>query len=131
RTSAFWFALYLFAFSAVLFLPEGNSVAKPFREPYRFRFLAGLQKEFSPLYAGTYQLASTIWYENKTPIYKLRDMSRYDFYDTLPQSVPQEDTFYVIQENWSEIPDWIKESGYNTTVVRTIEPHYIVVKVSK
>jgi 4-amino-4-deoxy-L-arabinose transferase-like glycosyltransferase len=127
----FWVTLYFFAFSTAVFLPEGNSVAKPFREPFRFRPLAILQNEYKPLYAGTYQIASTIWYENKQPIYKLRDMSRYDFYDTLPQSLPQEDSFYVIQENWSEMPDWIKESGYKTTVVKEIEPHYIVVKVFK
>ena len=130
-TSVFWLAVYVFAFSAVLFLPPGSKVAKPFREPYRFRFLSPLQSQYTPLYAGTYQIASTIWYENKIPIYKLRDMSRYDFYDTLPKSVPQEDTFYVIQENWSLLPDWVEEMGYKATVVKELEPHYIVVKVSK
>jgi 4-amino-4-deoxy-L-arabinose transferase-like glycosyltransferase len=130
-STLFWIGIYLIAFSSALLLPVGNSVAKPFREPFRFRPLAKLQNEFQPLYAGTYQIASTLWYENKVPTYKLRDMSRYDFYDTLPQSLPQEDSFFVIQENWSELPDWVKQSGYKTSVVKEIEPHYIVVKVSK
>lgn len=130
-TSAFWLALYGFAFYAAAVLPKNSPIAKPFREPFRFRPLASLQKEYQPLYAGTYQIASTIWYETKTPIYKLRDMSRYDFYDTLPQSLPQEDSFYLIQENWSELPDWVKKAGYNSHVVKEIEPHFWVVKVSK
>jgi 4-amino-4-deoxy-L-arabinose transferase-like glycosyltransferase len=130
-TATFWGALFLCALATAAFLPQGSPVAKPFREPFRFQPLATLQEKYQPLYAGTYQIASTIWYENKKPIYKLRDMSRYDFYDTLPNSLPQEDSFYVIQENWSEMPDWVKESGYTTSVVEEIEPHYIVVKVEK
>lgn len=130
-TSTFWILFYVFAFSAALFLPENNAVAQPFREQFRFRPLAPLQKEYQPLYAGTYQIASTIWYENKTPIYKLRGMSRYDFFDTLPQSLPQEDAFYLVQENWSEIPDWVKKMGYKAEIVKKIEPHYMVVKVSR
>lgn len=131
RTSAFWILFYIFAFSAALFLPQGYSVAKPFREQFRFRPLAPLQKEYSPLYASTYQIASAIWFENKTPIYKLRGMSRYDFYDTLPQSLPQEDTFYLIQENWTELPDWVKKAGYKEETIKKIEPHYLLVKVSR
>lgn len=130
-TSGFWIFIYIFAFSAALYFPKDSPVAKPFRDQFRFRPLAALQKEYQPLYAGTYQIASTIWYENKTPIYKLRDMSRYDFYDTLPGSLPQEDSFYLVQENWSKIPDWVEKSGYKTSIVQEIEPHFIVVKVSK
>jgi 4-amino-4-deoxy-L-arabinose transferase-like glycosyltransferase len=130
-TSIFWLSFYIFAFFSAQFLPKNNAFAKPFREQFRFQPLAALQKEFQPLYAGSYQIASTIWYDNKAPIYKLRDMSRYDFYDTLPQSLPQEDTFYLVQENWSEIPDWVEKAGYKVTVVKEVEPHYLVVKVSK
>lgn len=130
-TSLFWVVLYGFAFYSSLTFPKNSPVAKPFREQFRFRPLSSVQKEFQPLYAGTYQIASTIWYENKQPIYKLRDMSRYDFYDTLPQSLPKEDTFYVIQENWSQMPDWVKKAGYKTEIMREIEPHFQVVRVSK
>lgn len=130
-TSGFWLAFYIFGFSSALFLPKNSPVAKPFREQFRFRPLASLQQEYQPLYAGTYQIASTIWYENKTPIYKLRDMSRHDFYDSLPQSLPQEDSFYLVQENWSEIPDWVEKAGYKTSVVKEIEPFFLVVKVSR
>lgn len=130
-TTAFWISFYTFGLSAALFFPKNNPIAKPFREQFRFRPLAQVQKEFQPLYAGTYQIASTIWYENKVPIYKLRNMSRYDFYDTLPQSLPQEDSFYLVQENWSSIPDWVQKAGYKTSVVKEIDPHFWVVKVSR
>jgi len=129
--AAFWILFYLFALGTSVLLPKSHPVAKPFRDPFRFRPLAELQAQFSPLYAGTYQIASTLWYENKAPIYKLRNMSRFDFYDTLPQSLPQEDSFYVIQESWTSLPDWIKERGYKTSLVREIDPHFIVVKVFK
>lgn len=130
-TSGFWLIFYAIAFSSAIFLPNGSGFAKPFREPFRFRQLTPLQKQYQPLYAGTYQIASTIWWENKTPIYKLRDMSRFDFFDTLPESLPQEDSFFLVQENWSTIPDWVEKAGYKTSVVQTIEPHYIVVKVTR
>lgn len=129
--SVFWIMFYLVGFGSASLLPKGNPIAKPFREPFRFRSLANVQTQFHPLYAGTYQIASTIWYENKVPIYKLRGMSRYDFYDTLPQSLPHEDTFYVIQENWTSLPDWLIKKGYKTSSVREIEPHFVVMKVSK
>lgn len=130
-TSGFWLALYIFAFSVTIYAPKNSPTAKPFHDQFRFRPLASLQSEYQPLYAGTYQIASTIWYENKRPIYKLRDMSRPDFYDSLPQSLPQEDSFYLVQENWSVLPDWVEKAGYKTEVVKEIEPHFIVVKVSK
>ncbi|MGZ6393222.1 MAG: ArnT family glycosyltransferase [Pseudobdellovibrionaceae bacterium] len=130
-TSSFWILFYIFAFSAALFLPQDSLLAKPFREQFRFRVLAPLQKEYLPLYAGTYQIASAIWYENKNPIYKLHNMSRYDFYDTLPQSLPHQDTFYLVQENWSEIPDWVKKGGYKQEIVKKIDPYYLVLKVSR
>lgn len=130
-TGYFWGGFYILIFAAVLLLPVHNPLAKGLREPFRFRPLARLQEQYHPLYTGTYQMASTIWYENRKPIYKLRDMSRFDFFDTLPNSMPQEDTFYLIQENWSVLPDWVEKSGYKTEVVEKIEPHFIVVKVSK
>ncbi len=130
-TSGFWLVFYVFGFSSAIFLPKNNPVAKPFRDQFRFRPLANLQQEYQPLYAGTYQIASTIWYENKMPIYKLRGMSRHDFYDSLSQSLPQEDSFYLVQENWSEIPDWVEKAGYKTSVVKEIEPFFLVVKVSR
>lgn len=127
--AVFWLCFYTFAFSAALFLPDGNVIAKPFREPFRFRKLTALTERYLPLYAGTYQIAGTLWWEKKAPFYKLRDMSRFDYFDTLPGSLPQEDTFYLVQENWSTIPAWVEKAGYKTTVVEKIEPHYLVVKV--
>jgi 4-amino-4-deoxy-L-arabinose transferase-like glycosyltransferase len=128
-SSGFWVIVYVFAFTSVQFLSPGNKLAKPFQEPFRFRPLAPLQEKYQPLYASSYQIASTIWYENKKPIFKLRNMSRYDFYDTLPQSMPQEDTFYLVQENWGDIPDWVQKAGYKVEVVEKIDPHFLVVKV--
>jgi 4-amino-4-deoxy-L-arabinose transferase-like glycosyltransferase len=132
RATAFFLIFYGVAFSSAIFLPEHNAFAKPFREPLRFRKLASLPKRYSPLYAGTYQIAATLWWENKSPTYKLRDMSRYDFFDTLPASLPQnQETFFLVQENWSTIPEWVAKAGYKTSVVQEIEPHYLVVKVFK
>lgn len=128
---AYFLTFYAVAFSSAIFLPPNNSFAKPFREPLRFRQLAPLAQTYSPLYAGTYQIAATLWWENKKPTYKLRDMSRADFFDSLSGSLPQEDTFYLVQENWSTVPEWVEKAGYKTSVVEEIKPHYLVVKVFK
>lgn len=83
-TSYFWFALYGLVF-VTLMIPNFY-LNDRLREPFRYDQLAPLVHEYQPLFTDTHQMASSIWYINKQPIYKLRSMGRYDFFDTQVQS---------------------------------------------
>lgn len=54
-------------------------------------------KKFMPLYSCTYQLSSLLYLMSETPVYKHRDFSRVDFYNSLEQSLPQEAKFYFLK----------------------------------
>lgn len=54
--------------------------------------------ELSPLYTRSYQTAAKLSYEQRRPVYKLKGMNRYDFFDTLPQAIPSGHRFYLVVE---------------------------------
>lgn len=59
---------------------------------------------YKPLYGPTYQLSALFSMLTDTPVYKLYGLSRYDFFDTLPQSRPEEKKFYVLKYKTTEWP---------------------------
>ncbi len=54
-------------------------------------------KKFQPLYGPTYQMSSLLSLMTENPVYKLNGLSRYDFFDSLPQSRPTASSFYVLK----------------------------------
>lgn len=62
-------------------------------------------KAYKPLYGPTYQLSALFSMLTDTPVYKLYGLSRYDFFDTLPQSKPEEKIFYVLKYKTTEWPE--------------------------
>ncbi len=95
-----------------------------------FETLAQTSAEFSPLYARSYQMASWLSYRWKRPIYKLSEMNRRDFFDSLSESTPQEDSFYLIvqpddvvppaYQSWSKIV--VKEIGQKFEIWQLVKP---------
>lgn len=64
-------------------------------------------KNISPVYGPTYQLSSLIQLMKNKDVYKLRDLSRFDFYDTVNQSLPNAEKFYVLKYDLTEWPQYI------------------------
>lgn len=128
-TSIFWFVLYLAVFTSLMI--PGFFLNDRLREPFRYDQLAPLAFEYEPLFTDTHQMASSIWYINKKPIYKLRSMGRYDFFDTQEGSLPKTDVFYLVQKDYSTPPDWVVQQGWKIKELKRIEPHFVLLEVRK
>lgn len=61
-------------------------------------------QSYKPLYGPTYQLSALFSLLTDKPVYKLYGLSRYDFFDTLPQAKPKENRFYVLKYTTTEWP---------------------------
>jgi hypothetical protein len=90
-------------------------------EPNRYQAVLEIEKNYRPFYASSYQMASFLWFQNKRPAYKLFDMSRTDFYDTLVESKPTTNEFFLVKHNQTEIPPWVSEQGYLYEAVKMID----------
>lgn len=84
---------------------------------------------YEPLYSRSYQTAAKLSYELKRPVYKLPGMNRFDFYDTLSESRPETDSFFLVVEAGDELPLpwdlWSKE------VVSTVDEHFQILEVKR
>lgn len=65
-----------------------------------------------PLYASSYQMASQLRHLSGRPVFKVYGMARRDFFDELPEAVPQAQEYYVVvNHQWSwETP--LDEQGH-------------------
>lgn len=107
------------------------NMARKIDEPLSFKRAMKLADGLEPIYGSNYQLASFLWYSTKKPHYKLYAMSRFDLFDSWPESKPTADLFYVIAPFYTgEIPEWVRQAGYQYERLRENE-EYIVFKVSK
>jgi 4-amino-4-deoxy-L-arabinose transferase-like glycosyltransferase len=84
------------------------------KEFYRFDRAADLSHEYAPLYARSYQMASTLYFRQRRPVYKLRGMNRRDFFDFLEQSEPTSD-FFLLAEKTDSLPVNYTAKGYRVT----------------
>ena len=107
-----------------------HQLPEKLQEPFLYKNLATRVEQYQPAYASSYQMASSLWYINKFPVYKLYDMSRFDFYDTHPLSKPSADTFYVFAHPKANLPDWVKKDGYQHSVVEEVDS-FTIYKVSR
>lgn len=113
---ALWFAFTIFIFSdlgqkKLALLPTSLTVND----------IAQDIQQYKPLYGPTYQMSSLLSLYTGSTIYKLQGLSRYDFFDSLPQSAPKETHFYVMKYSNTEWP--LNYSQY-TKVKMTEFPKY-------
>jgi 4-amino-4-deoxy-L-arabinose transferase-like glycosyltransferase len=78
----------------------------------------------SPTFAGSYQMASQIWFYNGQPTYKLAEASRIDHFDYLPLSKPTQPEFHVIMDRADSLPDWLREQNYQCLSSRVVSNHF-------
>jgi 4-amino-4-deoxy-L-arabinose transferase-like glycosyltransferase len=127
----FWIFIFVAALTHLLF-PWIPSAPDKFMELTQFAPLKEKTKQYQPLYASTYQMASWIWFETKTPIYKLQGISRHDLFDTFPEGQPRGFPFYLAMKRETEMPNWILEdSDIKITEIENLENDLVVVKVDK
>lgn len=112
-------------------LPHEHTSIDKLKEIHKFDKIIEAIPNYQPFYAETYQMASMIWYKTKTPTYKLHEMSRRDFYDDLPQGIPEADTFYVAMDKTSYFPSWIESQGFEAFIVEELDDTYVMVRLTQ
>ncbi|MFP5518434.1 MAG: ArnT family glycosyltransferase [Bdellovibrionia bacterium] len=95
---------------ALMFIPQTQKNLGKLSEPQEFRQYAQELKNYEPLYCSKYQLCSVLWFELKRPIYKIPEISRRDFFDTLTTKESFPDFFYVVVDTGREFPPWFLET---------------------
>lgn len=126
----FWGLLISFVLSAMV-IPSFRGVYEKLEEPFVFQEMSNLVTEFQPLYADSYQMASSLWYFSKTPVYKLKEMSRLDYFDTFPQAVPSEAKFYLLKRADNSLPSWFSEQKWDMREVRRVSKNFILLEFKR
>lgn len=88
-----------------------SSLHEKLEEPHKYRFVFEEIKAYAPIYASKYQMASSFWQFSGKPFYKLPEMSRYDFFDTLLTKDKIKTPFFVLLENGDELPLWVHQAN--------------------
>ena len=126
----FWGAIIAIAL-ATLFIPPLRNLNKKLSEPYDFQMLAAETATYQPLYASSYQMASSLWYFSKTPVFKLKDISRFDYFDTLPEAIPAVNHFYLVEREGNGLPRWISEQQWTYKEIKRISPDFVVLEFTR
>lgn len=127
----YWISIYAFLIILVIgnFLP---ALKDKLNEPYRVSAFKDLPTTHAPLFASTYQLASSLWWAAKTPVYKLFDSSRYDFFDEMPEkSRPSTKSFYFLKENGNNLPNWITSEAWKIEKETRLDDNHVLLHIIK
>lgn len=114
-----------------LFSPWIPEAPEKIDEFDQFKPILSVQSQYQPLYASTYQMASWLWYTNKAPTYKLRQMSRFDFFDTLPGSVPQSFPIFIAMKEGTSLPLWIGENSLQVSLIDSLDKNLVILRVDR
>ncbi len=127
-------SVWIFAVAIVLvqaISPSKDPAIDKLKEIHKFDKIIAAIPNYQPFYAETYQMASMIWYKTKIPTYKLHEMSRHDFYDDLPQGIPEANTFYVAMDKTSMLPSWVESQGFEQTLVEELDDTFVIVRLTQ
>jgi len=118
RSKLLWGTAYVWAFCFVLVLSEAYWRWIPVADKSNFKtseferyddFIPYLKSEI-PVYASSFQMAAMLNFKTRTPIYKLRTLSRKDFYDYLPDSEPPPHGRFIVLAN--------RETDFSQTILQ-------------
>lgn len=122
RFLKFTLIYWVLAYSAVLAflnLPASDEARKKLYRSTQAQQIWPELKDYKPLYGPSYQMASLLSWVSQENIPKLRGLSRLDFYDSLPESLPAADVFYVLKIDYSHWPE--SYSGYKKIKIRSFD----------
>ena len=97
RYSLIYWAVIWMALPVFLFTTAGKKKIDLLPTSLTVKNIAPELKKFQPLYGPTYQMSSLLTLLTENPVYKLNGLSRYDFFDSIPQSHPSAKSFYVLK----------------------------------
>ncbi|MCE3009464.1 MAG: glycosyltransferase family 39 protein [Proteobacteria bacterium] len=129
---------YLFSLAiwATLTIVVVSHSIKPFlpgkklNEPFYYQLVIDAAPQYENLFANTYQMASALWHAHKKPYYKINGIGRFDFYDSMPESLPTKSPFFIALETEQAPPQWITPENFEITTVEQLGPLFKIVKVT-
>lgn len=127
---AFWIVVQIGLIASV-FAPISFPLHEKLAEPVRFKILADLPKTSAPLYASTYQMASSLWYASGVPVYKLRGMSRLDMFDAWEGSLPPKGKFYLLREPGQSLPEAAETENWMVKTIASPAPGTELLEVER
>lgn len=104
---------------------------KKLNEPFVYAPLTSWVKNHQPIFGNTYQLSSWLWYTTKSPVYKLKGISRFDFHDSLAQSQPTKTPYYVIMFKDQKMPSWFEYDRFDLFRIDEVGDYQLVEVRSK
>lgn len=128
-TIGFWsvLTLSLFAFIGLNFYPKALEKLK---ENTQYEVLTPFVTSELPMYADSYQMASSLWFKTKKPFYKLKGMTRFDIYDTFPESDPTQSPIYLILHKDSLVSDEVL-ARFQTTPYKEIDENFRILQLDR
>lgn len=130
-TASLWALLVICLFALILVGDRLNLPETKLREFSRYDSLAAKTEDLRPLYARSYQMAASLTYHHRRPVYKLRGMNRTDFYDFIPESVPLEYEAFVAVEKGDRPPDILKQQSLEIVEVIPVDSQFEIWRLVK
>ena len=121
-----WLFLTLFVLGAWFLVPNDKLAKTRMGEFILYQQLAEEVKDVRPLFGRTYQMASVLSFELKSPINKLKGYQRKDMYDFWPESDPGTQEFYIVLLNEDDLPQ-----GYQVISERKLQGPYRLVQLKR
>jgi 4-amino-4-deoxy-L-arabinose transferase-like glycosyltransferase len=100
----YWIVIYT-VICAFFFSNYSEKVRKNLINSSQLGEIYPLVSQYQPLYGASYQVASLLSWKTQKNVPKLSELSRVDFYDSLPESVPKESAFYALKYDYSAWPE--------------------------
>jgi 4-amino-4-deoxy-L-arabinose transferase-like glycosyltransferase len=125
-----WGATAIYVLLILLF-PLTKDIPEKIAEVHYFDPIRPLIEDYKPLYFGSYQMASRMWYEYKKPTMKLYQIARHDFFDEIEGAPAPETHFYVAKETWVPFPEWLSADHYKIEKLKEIPPKFELDEVTK
>lgn len=102
-----------------LLLPTSEKVRRNLINSAQLSEIDPVISQYQPLYGASYQVASLLSWKSGSFIPKLGELSRTDFFDSLPESTPTARDFYALKYDYTQWPP--KYDHYKKTFVRSFD----------
>lgn len=99
----YWLGIYILL-AAFFMSPQSAHVRRNLVNSAQITELLPVVEKYQPLYGPSYQMSSLLTWKTQKLVPKLNELSRHDFYDSLPESKPTASSFYVLKYNNSWWP---------------------------
>ncbi len=111
----YWIVIYL-VFAILVISSRTESLFKNQINSAQLAEVLPVVNQYKPLYGPNYQVSSLLTWMSGEQVFKLKGLTRYDFYDSLDQSAPKEQEFYVLKHMTSYWPE-----AYQKLVITKIQ----------